>query len=67
MTQKNPWFVLLEVRPKGAIGKFSAVGMSSIADTLDDAIADAIKHWHAKGYETRFALKVYQYTENTPI
>ena len=59
-----PWFVSFEVRPMGAIGVFGAYGLSSTASTESEALEEVRQALNAKGLETRFPIKVYQYQEN---
>jgi hypothetical protein len=60
-----PYFVLFETRQRGAIGEFSQRGISVTADSDDDAVYKAFKHFQSIGIETRFPISAYQYKENS--
>ena len=60
-----PYFVLFETRQLGAIGEFNNRGISVSANSDDDAVHQAFKHFQAIGLETRFPVSVYQYEENS--
>ena len=65
MSEKTmPWYVIYEVRDRGAIGLFGQSGVSVTADSEADALAQGQRALNAKGYETRFPVKVFQYEEN---
>lgn len=65
MSEKTmPWFVIYEVRDAGAIGLFGESGVSVSASSKEDALAQGQRALSAKGYETRFPVKVFQYEEN---
>jgi hypothetical protein len=66
MSEKKsmPWYVIYEVREIGAIGEFAHSGLSAIADSEAGALAQVQQALNAKGYETRFPVKVFQYEEN---
>lgn len=59
-----PWFVSFEARPSGAIGVFSARGLSSAAATQSEALDEVREALNKAGFETRFPIHVYQYQEN---
>ena len=59
-----PYFVTFETRQLGAIGEFNQHGISVSADSDDDAVHQAFKHFQSIGLETRFPVSVYQYEEN---
>lgn len=59
-----PWFVSYEVRHHGAIGEFSARGLSSNASTDSEALDEVRKALNKAGFETRFPVHVYQFQEN---
>ena len=66
MSEKKsmPWYVIFEVRERGAIGEFDQRGMSAIAGSKESAVTQVQQALNAKGYETRFPVKVFQYEEN---
>jgi hypothetical protein len=60
----KPWWVVFEVRQKGAIGEFETRGMSSPMENKEDAIDEVRVALAHLGYETRAPRWVYQYEEN---
>jgi len=64
MIARMPYFVVFETRQHGAIGKFNQTGISVTAESDDDALNQALKHFHSIGLETRFPVNVYKYEEN---
>jgi len=64
MIARMPYFVVFETRQRDAIGRFNQTGISVTAESDDDAINQALKHFHFTGLETRFPVSVYKYEEN---
>jgi hypothetical protein len=60
-----PYFVVFETRQPNSIGEFNPRGISVSADSDDDAIHQAFKHFQFIGLETRFPVSAYQYEENS--
>jgi hypothetical protein len=59
-----PYFVVFETRQRDAIGIFSQRGISVTAQSEDDALNQALKHFRSIGLETRAPVSVYEYEEN---
>jgi hypothetical protein len=60
-----PWFVLFEIRRIGSIGVFERKGLSVLADSAESALSQARESLNKQGFEVRFPINVYQYSENT--
>jgi len=64
MNLRSPYFVVFETRQHDAIDKFNQSGISVTAESDDDALNQALKHFQSIGLETRFPVSVYKYEEN---
>jgi len=64
---RSPYFVVFETRQRDAIGIFSQRNISVSAESEDEALNQALKHFQSIGLETRAPVSVYKYEENDEV